>query len=97
MGRPETISCKVAQELAIEQRVEFTGPMESHETIRRIGGSRLLTHPSYDDSGGSAVVEALAQGVPVLSLDIVGPHIPRPVRRHRRFANACHESDRSDE
>jgi len=47
--------------------------MESHETIRRIGGSRLLTHPSYDDSGGFAVVEALAQGVPVLSLDIRGP------------------------
>jgi len=33
----------------------------------------LLTHPSYDDSGGFAVVEALAQGVPVLSLDIRGP------------------------
>jgi len=55
MGRPETISCKVAQELAIEQRVEFTGPMESHETIRLIGGSRLLTHPSYDDSGSQSL------------------------------------------
>ena len=64
---------RLARELGIEHRVEFTGRLEGHETIRRIGGSRLLVHPSFHDSGGFVVVEALAQGVPVLTLDRGGP------------------------
>jgi glycosyltransferase involved in cell wall biosynthesis len=64
---------RLARELGIEHRVEFTGRLASHETVRRIGGSRLLAHPSFHDSGGFVVVEALAQGVPVLTLDTGGP------------------------
>jgi glycosyltransferase involved in cell wall biosynthesis len=64
---------RLAQELGIEQRVEFAGRLPQRETVERIGGSRLLVHPSFHDSGGFVVVEALAQGVPVLTLDIGGP------------------------
>jgi len=64
---------RLARELGIGHRVEFTGRLASNETIRRIGGSRLLVHPSFHDSGGFVVVEALAQGVPVLTLDTGGP------------------------
>ena len=64
---------QLARDLGIEHRVDFTGRLESHETVRRIGGSKLLAHPSFHDSGGFVVVEALAQGVPVLTLDTGGP------------------------
>lgn len=64
---------ELARKLGITHRVEFTGRLNPHETLRRIGGSRLLVHPSFHDSGGFVVVEALAQGVPVLTLDTGGP------------------------
>jgi glycosyltransferase involved in cell wall biosynthesis len=64
---------QLARELGIESRVTFAGRLQPDETVKRIGGSRLLVHPSFHDSGGFVVVEALAQGVPVLSLDIGGP------------------------
>lgn len=63
----------LARQLGIEHRVQFTGRLDPDETIRRIGGSKMLIHPSFHDSGGFVVVEALAQGVPVLTLDIGGP------------------------
>jgi len=64
---------QLARRLGVSHRVEFTGRMGPDETLRRVGTSRLLVHPSFHDSGGFVVVEALAQGVPVLSLDIGGP------------------------
>jgi glycosyltransferase involved in cell wall biosynthesis len=64
---------RLARQLRIEKRVEFAGRLPPREAVQRIGGSRLLVHPSFHDSGGFVVVEALAQGVPVLTLDIGGP------------------------
>jgi glycosyltransferase involved in cell wall biosynthesis len=64
---------RLAEKLGIEHRVEFVGSLPPRATVRRIGGSKLLVHPSFHDSGGFVVVEALAQGVPVLTLDIGGP------------------------
>jgi glycosyltransferase involved in cell wall biosynthesis len=64
---------QLSRDLGIERRVEFVGRLPPQATVERIGGSRLLVHPSFHDSGGFVVVEALAQGVPVLSLDIGGP------------------------
>ncbi|MGH8951634.1 MAG: glycosyltransferase, partial [Acidimicrobiia bacterium] len=63
----------LARRLGVADRVEFTGRLSREETLLRIGGSRLLVHPSFHDSGGFVVVEAMAQGVPVLTLDIGGP------------------------
>jgi glycosyltransferase involved in cell wall biosynthesis len=64
---------QLARDLGIERRVDFVGRLSPQATVQRIGGSRLLVHPSVHDSGGFVVVEALAQGVPVLTLDIGGP------------------------
>jgi len=69
LGRWEML----ARRLGIADRVEFTGRLSREDTLLRIGGSRLLVHPSFHDSGGFVVVEAMAQGVPVLTLDIGGP------------------------
>jgi glycosyltransferase involved in cell wall biosynthesis len=64
---------ELAARIGVADRVEFTGRLGRDETLARIGASRLLVHPSLHDSGGFVVVEALAQGVRVLSLDIGGP------------------------
>lgn len=63
----------LAADLGVASRVEFAGRVPRHEVLRLIAGSRMLVHPSLHDSGGFVVVEALALGVPVVSLDIGGP------------------------
>lgn len=64
---------QLARKLGVSPRVEFTGRLGRDDALRRIGTSRVLVHPSFHDSGGFVVVEALARGVPVMSLDIGGP------------------------
>lgn len=63
----------LADDLGMASRVDFAGRLSHHEVLRRIRQSRVLVHPSLHDSGGFVVVEALALGVPVVSLDIGGP------------------------
>ncbi|MGH8912039.1 MAG: glycosyltransferase [Acidimicrobiia bacterium] len=72
-GPAESRLRNLADDLGITARVEFAGRLPRHEVLRRLGQSRVLVHPSLHDSGGFVVVEALALGVPVVSLDIGGP------------------------
>lgn len=62
-----------ARELGVGDRVDFKGRVSASEAARLIGRARMLVHPSLHDSGGFVVVEAMAQGVPVVCLDIGGP------------------------
>jgi glycosyltransferase involved in cell wall biosynthesis len=64
---------QLARHLGIADRVEFLGHLPSDAVLRTLGRSRVLVHPSFHDSGGFAVVEAIASGVPAVTLDVGGP------------------------
>ena len=59
--------------LGIERVVEFKGLVPRQETEEWMLRSDLMVFPSLRDSGGSAICEALAVGLPVLALDRAGP------------------------
>jgi glycosyltransferase involved in cell wall biosynthesis len=63
----------LSEELGVDSQVEFAGRLPRREVLRRMGQSSMLVHPSFHDSGGFVVVEAMALGVPVVCLDIGGP------------------------
>lgn len=46
--------------------VEFRGPLDHHGVLALVGDADLLVHPSREESFGMVVLEALAQGVPVV-------------------------------
>lgn len=64
---------RLAEKLGVAGRVRFLGQLSRSETLQKIAASGMLVHPSFHDSGGFVVVEALALGVPVVCLDIGGP------------------------
>jgi len=55
--------------LALEDRVELTGFLEYKEMIARIKASRLFVIPSTREGFGMAALEALACGIPVVTVD----------------------------
>lgn len=66
---------RLARELGIANRVEFTGLLSRHEVLQRLGQSHILVHPSLHDSGGWVCMEAMAARRPVLCLDLGGPAV----------------------
>lgn len=60
----ETLGCR--------EQVVFTGPLTGHDKARALQGSDLFCLPSYLESFGLSVVEALAAGTPALVSDQVG-------------------------
>lgn len=64
-----------AHALGIADRVRFTGKITRDETLRLLGASDLLVHPSLHESGGLVCLEAMAARLPVLCLDWGGPAI----------------------
>jgi glycosyltransferase involved in cell wall biosynthesis len=63
----------LAADLGLGAQVEFAGRLPRREVLTRVSQSGMLVHPSFHDSGGFVVVEALALGVPVVCLTIGGP------------------------
>lgn len=61
--------------LGLEEVVEFTGLVPRTEALHWMTKAHLLVFPSLRDSGGSAICEALALGLPVLALDRAGPAV----------------------
>jgi glycosyltransferase involved in cell wall biosynthesis len=59
--------------LGIADRVHFCGALTRDEVFSRLGGCDVLLHPSLHDSGGTATIEAMAAGLPVICLDLGGP------------------------
>lgn len=59
--------------LGLHDRVRFYGRQSRDETLRLIGESHVLVHPSLHDSGGWVCLEAMASRRPVLCLDLGGP------------------------
>jgi glycosyltransferase involved in cell wall biosynthesis len=69
---------RLAREQGIEHRVEFTVAWRVKRPFEESEAADCSPHPSFHDSGGFVVVEALAQGVPVLTLDTGGPAFLAP-------------------
>ena len=64
---------RLAQELGVAERVEFSGNVPREEALRATQDAAGLLFPSLHDSGGYAVIEAMAAGLPVICLKLGGP------------------------
>ena len=53
--------------------IEFTGQVARERLPELYGRADALVFPALRDSGGSALLEAMARGVPVICLDWAGP------------------------
>jgi glycosyltransferase involved in cell wall biosynthesis len=65
----------LAAELGIESQIRFLGARSREETLKVIGESDVLVHPSLHESGGLVCLEAMAARRPVLCLDWGGPAV----------------------
>lgn len=62
-----------AEKLGVSDRLEMTGPLPRPEVLERMRAASCLLFPSFHDSAGFVVAEALSLGVPVVCLDHGGP------------------------
>jgi glycosyltransferase involved in cell wall biosynthesis len=63
----------LAAQLGIRNRVMFLGWLPHDEVLAWMQKASVLLHPSLRDSGGMVLLEAMAQGKPVVCLDLSGP------------------------
>jgi glycosyltransferase involved in cell wall biosynthesis len=63
----------LARELGISERVQFLGGLQRPEVLGWMQVTDTLLLPSLRDSGGLVLLEAMAQGKPVVCLDLGGP------------------------
>jgi glycosyltransferase involved in cell wall biosynthesis len=71
-GGYQAVLEKLAGELNVSDRVEFTGPVTDREKRRWLSRALCLVLPSYSENFGNVVLEALAAGCPVLTTEQVG-------------------------
>jgi glycosyltransferase involved in cell wall biosynthesis len=64
---------RLARTLGMEAQVQFLGPQPKETLPRFYQEADLLVFPALRDSGGSALLEAMAQGIPVLCFPWGGP------------------------
>ena len=62
-----------ASRLGISNHVEFTGPVPREKLEKIYRESSVLVFPGLRDSGGSALLEAMTLGLPILTFDWGGP------------------------
>jgi len=65
----------VARRVGVADSIEFAGYLPRQRLIDEFHGYNALVFPSLHDSGGLVVLEALAEGLPVVCLDLGGPGI----------------------
>ncbi|WP_017717989.1 glycosyltransferase family 4 protein [Kamptonema formosum] len=63
----------LVEELGVASRVKLWGRLPREESLRKLGQSHVLVHPSLHDSGGWTCLEGMAAGRPVICLDLGGP------------------------
>ena len=67
---------RLARKRGLAERVEFAGWLSTRDAVQeRLLGADALIFPSLHEEGGWACAEAVAAGVPVISLDCGGPLI----------------------
>jgi glycosyltransferase involved in cell wall biosynthesis len=57
---------RLATDLGLRDRVEFTGQLDHAEALRRARAASLFVLPSVDEAFGVAYVEAMAAGIPAI-------------------------------
>ncbi len=67
-----------AQRLGLANRVEFVGGLSRDDVLRAYSQAEGFLYPSLHDSGGNAVIEAMAAGLPVICLRYGGPDLLVP-------------------
>ena len=63
----------LAERLGIAGRLVWTPWSPRSEIFEKMRGSDVFLFPSMRDGGGAVVVEAMANGLPVVCLDLAGP------------------------
>lgn len=71
-GPEEGYLRRIAADLGIEKRVQFTGRVPHSEMHRLYAKHDLFVFPSLHDSAAQVIGEAMAQGLPVICLDLGG-------------------------
>ncbi|HYH18996.1 MAG TPA: glycosyltransferase family 4 protein [Azospirillum sp.] len=66
---------RLAQELGVADRIEWIGWTSHSELTAHYRSHHAFLFPSLHDAGGLAVLEALANGLPVVCLDLGGPAV----------------------
>jgi len=61
--------------LGIADRVQFCGVMPRREVFSQLPDCDAMLHPSYHESGGFVIAEAMAARLPVICLDLGGPAV----------------------
>lgn len=74
-GPAEVAWRKQARRLGIEDKVEWIGWMRHGQVLGLYSSYDALLFPSLHDSGGLVLLEAMAQGLPVVCLDLGGPGV----------------------
>lgn len=70
---PEQASLQaLVNELAIEDRVNFTGRVDTQQMPALYQSAQVMLNPSRVDNMPNSILEALASGVPVVSTDVGG-------------------------
>jgi len=64
---------RLARKLGLDGRVTFSPHIPREQVLRELGDHDVFLFPSLHDSGGFAVLEAMATGLPVICLDVGGP------------------------
>jgi len=63
----------LATRFRIDQSVRFLGNLSRSDVLELYAQHDIFVFPSLQDSGGFAVLEAMAAGLPVVCLDVGGP------------------------
>lgn len=72
----------LSEDLGVRDRVSFLGRLAHDETVRTMRMADLLVHPSLSEGQGRVIIEAMAQGCPVVATSVGG--IPELVREDAR-------------
>jgi glycosyltransferase involved in cell wall biosynthesis len=72
-GSDRSMIEKRVRSRGLTDRVEFTGPLDRPVVLERMRHAACLLFPSFHDSAGFVVSEALSLGLPVVCLDHGGP------------------------
>jgi glycosyltransferase involved in cell wall biosynthesis len=65
----------IARQCGVAHAVKFAGGIPRQQLIDMLHHYTALVFPSFHDSGGMIVMEALSEGLPVICLDLGGPGV----------------------
>ena len=63
---------KIAKDLGVDHKVEFVGHLPRPQALALMGRAHVFLFPSFE-AAGMVVLEALAQGAPVVCMNYGGP------------------------